>query len=438
MNGNQNSTQNNKCIVALDIGTSKTVALACEISPNDDIEFIGYGHKRTVGMQRGMIANIEQVSRTVQRAVNEAQHMAEKEIENVFAAITGAHITGQNSSGSVEIRSREVANSDVERAIDAAKAVTTTNDEQVLQVLPQSYQVDNQDRITDPVGMFGRRLTTEVHVITGSVSAVRNTEKCIQNCDLEIDDLFVPQISSGTAVLTENEMELGVLLIDMGEGTTEYAVYHQGALKFSKVLPYAGLQITKDIALYFRVEMDLAEKIKHRHGFACESDELKKIKFEISEMDNRSRRQLNRLQLAQVIQSRVEEYLYAIKRELAADGYNKMIGTGVVITGGCAKLENITDLVERVFNLPAKVGIPQYSGPLCELVSHPGFALSVGTCQFVAKHARNYRQTDMLEQVNGNSGRTHWMFSNFRSNPHEQETSGPVMNRLKSWFQGGY
>ncbi|MDE0309300.1 MAG: cell division protein FtsA [Acidiferrobacterales bacterium] len=379
--GNSRKSEN-QFIVGLDVGTSKIAVVVCEVSPVGDIEVIGVAEQPALGMDRGMVSNIDLMVRSIKQAIAEAETMADCEIVGVFAGITGAHIRSYNSSGVVAIKGGEVSQDDLSRVIEAAQAVRISSDEKILHVLPQNFSIDDQDGIRDPVGLCGVRLEANVHVITGNISAVQNILKCIKLCDLEVVHVILDHIASGESVLTDDEKELGVGMLDIGDGTMDLAVYCEGALQYSVTFSMAGSQITNDIAVTMHTPTSSAKKIKHRYGSAIASTVDGENLIELPGIGDQPVRSVRQKYLAEVIESRMEELFHLVLNDLNQTNNISMLRSGMVLTGGGSRLEEVVPLAERILNLPTRLGLPRYAGPLCEVVNHPMFATGLGLCQF--------------------------------------------------------
>ncbi|MCP3871383.1 MAG: cell division protein FtsA [Gammaproteobacteria bacterium] len=402
-------------IVGLDIGTSKVVAIVGEIKAGDEIEIIGIGSHPSRGLKKGVVVNIESTVQSIQRAVEEAELMAGCEILSVHAGIAGSHIRSLNSYGIVAIKDREVTHSDVERVIDAARAVAIPADQKILHILPQEFIIDEQEGIKEPVGMSGVRLEARVHMVTGAVSAAQNIIKCVRRCGLEVDDLILEQLSSSNAVLSEDEKELGVCLVDIGGGTTDIAVFTDGSIRHTAVIPIAGDQVTNDIAVAMRTPTQHAEDIKIKYACALTQLATSDETIEVPSIGDRPARRLSRQTLAEVVEPRYEELLTLIQAELRRSGFEDLIAGGVVLTGGSAKMEGLIDLAEEVFHMPVRLGIPRYVTGLVDVVRNPIYATGVGLLLF-GYHNRSSR---LRELPNGRNIRGVW-------------------ERMKSWFQGNF
>jgi len=355
------STKNEKqMIVGLDIGTSKIVAIVAEISIDEEVEIIGIGSHPSQGLKKGVVINIETTVESIKAAVQEAESMAGVQIKSVFAGIAGSHVKSLNSHGIVAIKDREVGGGDVERVIDAAKAVAIPADQRILHVLPQEFIIDNQDGIRQPVGMSGVRLEAKVHLVTGSISAAQNIAKCVRRCGLEVEDIILEQLASSHSVLTSDEKDLGVCLVDIGGGTTDIAVFNDGAIRHTAVIPIAGDQVTNDIAVAFRTPTQFAEEIKVRYACALRQLANPDEMIEVPGVGDRSARRLERQTLAEVVEPRYEELLSLVHAELRRSGFEETCAAGVVLTGGSSKMEGVVELAEEIFHMPVRLGVPQH------------------------------------------------------------------------------
>jgi len=367
-----------KLIVGLDIGTSKIVAVVGELSPEGELEVIGIGTHPSRGLQRGVVVNIESTVQSIQRAVEEAELMAGCEINSVYAGIAGDHVRSLNSHGIVAIKEKEVVAGDVERVIDAARAVAIPADQRVLHVLPQEFLIDFQDGIREPIGMSGVRLEAKVHLVTCAVSAAQNIVKCVQRCGLNVEDVVLEQLASSYSVLTEDERELGVCLVDMGGGTTDIAVFCEGAIQHTAVIPIAGDQVTKDIAISLRTPIPYAEDIKIKYACALSHLANPDETIEVPSVGDRPSRRLARQTLAEVVEPRYEELYQLVAEELRRSGFMEMVAAGIVLTGGSSKMEGAIELAEEVFHMPVRLGVPQHVEGLSDVVRNPIHATGVG------------------------------------------------------------
>lgn len=402
-------------IVGLDIGTSKVVAIVGEINLDGEIEIIGIGSHPSRGLKKGVVVNIESTVQSIQRAVEEAELMAGCQIHSVFAGIAGSHIRSLNSHGIVAIRDKEVSNADVERVIDAARAVAIPADQKILHILPQEFIIDNQESIREPIGMSGVRLEAKVHMVTGAVSAAQNIIKCVRRCGLEVDDVILEQLASSHSVLTEDEKELGVCLVDIGGGTTDIAVFTEGAIRHTAVIPIAGDQVTNDIAVALRTPTQYAEEIKLK--YACALTQLASIEetIEVPSVGDRPARRLARQTLAEVVEPRYEELFTLIQAELRRSGFEDLCAAGIVLTGGSSKMEGAVELAEEIFHMPVRLGSPQYVTGLVDVVRTPNHSTGVGLLLF-GNQNRSMREAEAR------------MGNGFNS----------VVQRMKSWFQGNF
>lgn len=371
-----------RIVVGLDIGTSKIVAIVAKIIDEERVEIIGLGHKPSQGLKKGVVINIESTVTAIQEAVHEAELMAGVEIKSVYAGIAGSHIRSMNSHGIVAIKDGEVTASDVERVIDAAKAVAIPADQRILHVLPQEFIIDNQEGIREPIGMSGVRLEAKVHLISGAVSAAQNISKCVQRCGLIANDIILEQLASSFAVLTEDEKDLGVCLVDIGGGTTDIAVFTDGAIRHTAVIPIAGDQVTNDIAVALRTPTQYAEEIKVRYACALQQLADPDEAIEVPGVGDRAPRELARQTLAEVVEPRYEELFELIKAELQRSGFEEMCASGIVLTGGSSKMEGVLELAEEVFHLPVRLGEPQNIFGLVDVVCNPIHATGVGLVMY--------------------------------------------------------
>ncbi len=403
-------------IVGLDIGTSKIVAIVGEIQDDGDLEIIGFGIHPSKGLKRGVVVNIESTVKSIQRAVEEAELMAGCEIQSVYAGIAGSHIRSLNSHGIVAIRDSEVTQGDIDRVIDAARAVAIPADQKILHVLPQEFVIDGQSGIRDPIGMSGVRLEAHVHMVTGSASAAQNIIKCVQRCGLEVDDIVLEQLASSHAVLTEDEQELGSCLVDLGGGTTDIAVFHDGAIKYTGVIPIAGDQVTNDIAVSLRTPTQYAEEIKIKYACALSLLANRDETIEVPSVGDRPPRSLARHTLAEVVQPRYEELFSLVRNELKRNGFLDMCAAGIVITGGTAKMEGAVELAEEVFHLPVRLGAPQHVSGLGDVVRNPIHATGVGILLYARDSKAQGGHSENGTTVNVKD----------------------VWSKMKAWFQGSF
>jgi cell division protein FtsA len=410
-----NSLEGN-LIVGLDIGTSKVVAIVGEVTAEGGLEIIGLGSHKSTGLKKGVVVNIESTVQSIQRAVEEAELMAGCRIHSVFAGIAGSHIRSLNSHGIVAIRDREVLPLDVERVIDAAQAVAIPADQKVLHILPQEYLVDDQEGVRKPLGMSGVRLEAKVHLVTCAVNAMQNIEKCIRRCGLEVDDVILEQLASSYAVLTEDEKDLGVCLVDIGGGTTDIAIFTDGAIRHTGVIPIAGDQVTNDIAMALRTPTPNAEELKVKYACALASLARPEESIEVPSVGDRAPRELSRQALAEVVEPRYEELFNLVQGELRRSGYEELLAGGVVLTGGTSKMEGVVDLAEEIFHMPVRLGAPQQVKGLTDIVTNPIYATGVGLLQY-----------GLDQQMDGGKKK--------RRKSSDEET---LLERVKNWFQGNF
>jgi len=369
-------------MVGLDIGTSKIVAIVGEYLAGEQVEVIGMGSYPSRGIKRGVVVDIEATTQAIQRAVAEASLMANCQIRSVYASIAGSHIACRNAPGHVAIRDREVTQGDIERVLENARAVPVPADQRILHVIPQEYVIDDQEGIRHPIGMSGVRLEARVHLITGAMSASQNITKCVSRCGLTVDDLIASQLASSHAVLTQDERDLGVCLVDIGAGTTDIAVFTQGAIRHTASLGVAGDQVTNDIAFAFRTPTPFAEEIKVRYACALAQLARPEETIEVTSVGDRPPRRLARQMLAEVVQKRYEEIFEMVQAELRRSGYEELIAAGLVLTGGASKMEGVVELAEEMFHMPVRIGLPQHVKGLAEVVSNEIYATGVGLLIF--------------------------------------------------------
>src|SRR5579885_2906001 len=341
--------ENRNLVVGMDIGTSKVAVLVAELAPDGALEILGMGSHESKGLKKGVVVNIEATVAAIQRALEEAELMADCKIASAFVGIAGSHIKSFNSTGMVTVKDREVTALDVERAIDTARAVNIPTDQQILHVLRQEFIIDGQEDVREPIGMSGVRLEVKVHIVTGAVSAAQNIVKCVRRCGLDVNDLILQPLASSRAVLSDDERDLGVCLVDIGGGTTDLAIFTHGAIRHTAVLPIAGDQITNDIAMALRTPTPEAEDIKVKYGCALRTLAAPDDFIEVPGLGDRGPRTLSRQTLAEVIEPRVEELFSLIQQVQRQSGYEELISSGIVLTGGCAVMQGMTDLGMEIF-----------------------------------------------------------------------------------------
>ncbi len=402
-------------IVGLDIGTSKIVAIVAELQPEGTLKVIGLGQHVSRGLKKGVVVNIESTMQSIQRALEEAELMADCKINNVYTGIAGSHIKSLNSHGMVKIKDAEVSQMDVDRVVETARAIALPADQQILHILTQEFIIDGQEDVREPLGMSGMKLEVKVHIVTGAVAAAQNIVKCIKRCGIEVSDLVLQPLASSLAVLTEDEKELGVCLVDIGGGTTDIAVFKQGAIRHTAVVPIAGDQMTNDVAVAFRTPTQAAEEIKIKHGCALRQLADPREIVEVPGVDGRDPRQLSVQTLAEVLEPRIVELYELVLAELRRSGMEEMIASGIVITGGSAMMRGMVELGEEIFHMPVRLGMPRYVGGLSEVISNPRYATGVG----LVLMGKQQLERHLTGQMESNS------FTR-------------MMEKMKSWFQGNF
>ena len=400
-------------IVGLDIGTSKVAAIVGEVTDENEIEVIGIGSTPSRGLKKGVVVNLESTVHSIQRAVEEAELMAGCRIHSVFAGIAGSHIRSLNSHGIVAIKDKEVSQYDIDRVIDSARAVAIPADQKILHILPQEFVIDHQDGIKEPVGMSGIRLEAKVHMVTGSVSAAQNIIKCIRRCGLEVDDIVLEQLASCMSVLTDDEKELGVCLIDIGGGTTDLAIFSDGAIKHTAVIPIAGDQVSNDIAVALRTPTLSAEDIKLKYACALTQLASHDETIEVPSIGDRPPRQISKQNLSEIIEPRYEELMLLVQAELRRSGYEEFITAGIVLTGGSSKVMGLMELAEEIFHMPVRMGLPQHVKGLIDVVHNPIYSTGVG----LLLYGKDYQE---------------------KNEGFDSESSGGLLAKMRSWFQGNF
>ena len=400
-------------IVGLDIGTSKVVAIVGEIVDDGSLNIIGIGSHRSRGLKKGTVVNIESTVESIQHAIAEAEMMAGCQIHSVYAGIAGSHIRSMNSHGIVAIRDGEVERADIERVIDAAQAVAIPADQKVLHILPQEYLIDAQEGVKEPLGMSGVRLEAKVHLVTCAINAVQNIEKCIKRCNLAVDEIILEQLASAYSVLTEDEKELGVCLVDIGGGTSDIAIFTEGSIRHTGVIPIAGDQVTNDIAMALRTPTDDADEIKVKYACALTQLANGADSIKVPSVGDRPPRELSRQALAEVVEPRYVELFTLVQQELQRSGFQDMLAAGIVLTGGTSKMEGVVDLAEEIFHAPVRIGAPHNVAGLADIVRNPIYSTGVGLLLYG------------LKQFQEQGG--------FVAKSDPQIT---LVGRVKSWFQG--
>ncbi len=408
-------TADSSFTVGLDIGTSKVVAIVGKKTDDGQVEIVGIGSHASRGLKRGVVVNIDTTVNAIQRAVEEAELMAGCDIHSVYAGIAGSHIRSMNSHGIVAVRDREVMQADIDRVIDAAQAVAIPADQKVLHILPQEYVIDSQEGIKEPLGMSGVRLEAKVHLVTCAVNAAQNIEKCVQKCDLEVDDIILEQLASAYAVLTEDEKELGVCVVDIGGGTTDIAIFTGGSIRHTAVIPIAGDQVTNDIAMALRTPTQNAEEIKIKYACALTQLAGADETIKVPSVGDRPPRDLSRQALAEVVEPRYEELFTLVQSELRRSGFEDMIAAGIVLTGGTSKMEGVVELAEEIFHMPVRLACPQGVSGLSDVVNNPMYATGVGLLMYGLKQ-RESGAGDVVKPDGGES----------------------LVAKIKSWFTGNF
>ena len=399
-------------VVGLDVGTSKIVAIVGESQPDGSVEVIGIGSHPSTGLKRGVVVDMTSTEQGIQRAVEEAELMAGCEIHSVFAGISGSHIRSLNSDGTVAIKDKDVTEGDVDRVLDAARAVPVAADQKILHVLPQEFVIDNQDGIRQPIGMSGVRLEAHVHVVTAALSATQNISKCVARCGLSVDELIMQPLAAANAVLTDDEKDLGVCLVDIGAGTTDIAVFTGGAIRHTACIPIAGDQVTNDIAVALRTPTQHAEDIKIKYACAQEQIARNDESIQVPSVGDRTSRLLERRTLAQVVEARYRELFSLVQAELRHSGYEDRVAAGLVMTGGASRMEGAEELAEEIFHMPVRLATPTYVSGLSDVVNNAIHATGVGLLLYGNK-------ADPAKNLVTSGGDT-------------------FFDRIRSWFRGEF
>lgn len=402
-------------IVGLDIGTTKIAIIVAQRSIGGKVDIIGIGTHPSDGLRKGVVINIEATVNSIRAAVEEAELMAGCEIQNVYAGIAGSHVQGFNSHGIVAVKSKEVTAKDIERVIDAARAVAIPMDREILHILPQEYMVDDQDGIREPLGMSGVRLEAKVHIVTGGVTSAQNIVKSANRCDLNVLDIVLEPIASAEAVLSPEEKELGVAMVDIGGGTTDITIFHGGAVKHTAVLPLGGNHMTNDVSAGLRTPLSSAEEIKCRYGCALTTNVDAAETIEVPSTGGRQPRVIPRTVLTEILEARMEEILSLTHRELIKSGFDEFLTAGVVLTGGTSLLEGTAELGEKIFDMPVRVGVPGGIGGLVDVVNSPKYATGVGLVLYGAKkgemHSFQSRDHNLFGRIR--TRMTEWFSEHF-------------------------
>jgi len=409
---------NDQVIIGLDIGTSKIAAIIGKVKEDDSIEVVGLGRYPSKGLKKGVVVNIDSTVESIQHAIDEAERMSGVTAQSVYVGIAGNHIQSFNSDGMVAISDRDVQAEDVERVLDAAKTIAISSDQELLHIVPQEFMIDNQGGIREPIGMSGVRLEAKVHMVTGSISAVQNITKCVEKCGLQVVDLVLEQLASSEAVLNDDEKELGVCLVDIGGGTTDIAVFQNGAIRHTAVIPIAGYQATNDIAHAFRTPFSAAEEIKQKYACALSQLIAKDEEIEVPSVGDRPARCLSRHSLVDVIEPRYEELFQLIQSELQRAGFEHKLAAGVVLTGGSSLLEGAVELAEEVFHMPVRLGYPLQIKGLQAEVHSPSYATTTGLLIYARDHFGHVRSSEPLLE------------------PKQDVKS--IFERMKNWFKTSF
>lgn len=414
-NSGKVKSQNTDIIVALDVGTSKIAAVVAEVNDEGQYEVIGLGSSASQGMKKGVVVNIESTVNAIQRALEEAELMADRKIKEVWTGIAGGHIKSFNSHGMVAVQGHEVTQVDIDRVVETARAIPIPTDQQILHVLNQEFAIDGQEDVREPLAMSGMRLEVKVHIVTGAVSAAQNILKCVRRCGLEVGELILQPLASALAVLSEDEKDLGVCLIDIGGGTSDIAIYTQGAIRHTAVIPIAGDQITSDIAMAFRTPTKEAEDIKRRYGCALRGLADSNETIEVPGVGDRPSKKLSRQMLSEVIEPRIEELYALVHAEIKRSGFEELLSSGVVITGGSSAMEGMVELGEEVLHMPVRLGTPSYVGSLSEVIRNPRYSTSAGLLSAAVSH----REKQKVDQMKNGSVKT-------------------VVSKMKRWFETNF
>ncbi len=405
------SKESKNLIVALDIGTSKIITIVAEVNADGALAVIGVGTHESSGMKKGMVVDIDATVAAIQRSLGDAELMADCKIREVFTGIAGGHIKSSNANGMVKIKEKEVTHTDIVRVVDTASSISLPGDQQILHILEQEFSIDGQGGIKRPLGMSGMRLEVEVHIVSGAVAAVQNIIKCVHRCGLEVPQIILQPLASSKAVLSDDERDLGVCLVDIGGGTTDVAVFTGGAIRHTAVIPIAGDQITNDIAMALRTPTKDAEDIKIKYGCAlrqlADDDPV-----EVPGVGERGTRMLSRQTLAEVIEPRIEELYSLVQAELRRSGFEDLLSSGIVITGGSSAMQGMVELGEEIFHMPVRLGLPQYTGGLADVVRSPRYSTGMGLLMYGLEQYQENKTTRM-----------------------QSGSVSDVFARMKAWFQ---
>ena len=390
------NSKNSNIVVGLDIGTSKVVCIVGTRDENGQLEIISLGSYPSSGLKKGVVVNIEATTDAIKKAVEQAQSIQEEKIKSIYVGVAGSHIKSINSQGIVGIKDKEVKPFDIEKVIESASSVSIPSDQEVLHVLPQEYVIDDQDGIKEPLGMSGVRLEARVHLVTCSNSALRNIEKCVKNCGLSVDGFVLEQLASSYSILSDDEKDLGVCLVDIGGGTTDIAIFNAGSIVHTGVIPIAGDQVTSDIAQALRTPTPQAEEIKQKHGCSVAEFTNDDESIEVPGVGGRPPRELSRRSLAEIIEPRYVELFELIKAEISRNGFDDKIPAGIVFTGGTSKIEGVVELAESIFQTSVRLGVPNNFIGMERVLQNPIYSTSIG----LVEHGHNQLTSDLVAESN--------------------------------------
>ena len=374
-NGNK---KENEYVVALDIGTSKVVSLIGQLTDSHAVEIVALGSYPSSGLKKGVVVNIDATTDAIQKSMDQAKNSFDGKLKNVYVGIAGNHIKSLNSHGIVGIKDKEVTPFDIDRVIEAAQAVAIPSDQKVLHVLPQEFVIDDQDSIREPLGMSGVRLESHVHLVTCANNAIQNIEKCVKRCGITLDGFVLEQLASSYSVLSEDEKELGVCIVDIGGGTTDIAIFNSGSISFTGVIPIAGDQVTSDIAVALRTPTPQAEELKQKYGCAVAEFTTESETIEVAGVGGRAPRELSRKALAEIVEPRYVELFELVKAEIQRNGFDGKIPAGIVLTGGTSKMEGVVELAESIFQTSVRIGVPENFKGMESVLKNPIYATSLG------------------------------------------------------------
>ena len=391
-------------VVGLDIGSGKVCTVIGELGEDDQIEIIGIGTSPSLGIRKGVIIDLEQAIQSAKESIESAERMAGIRINSAFVSIAGSHISSINSKGVIAIsgESPEITENDIEKVVEAAKAGIVSTEKELIHTLSREFIVDGQSGISDPLGMSGARLECKVHIVTGSITAVQNLVKCVEEAGLDIEEIIFGTLASSNSILSNAEKELGILLVDIGAGTTEIAIFVEGGLAYSAVLPVGGIQITNDLAVGIRTSIEEAEKIKINYGSAVENNVSPEKSIEISSINGKDKCNVSQKYLVEIIEPRVSEIFSLVGTEVRKSGCYNMIPGGIVITGGSSLLPGISEVAEQVLNLPSRLGRPHYEGELADMINDPSYSEAIGLLSFATEKysiGRSFQSTKRKTRV---------------------------------------